>query len=76
MVRPELRLRGRSASEEDQESLCDSLMLYPPLDEVCACVWFFVFLLDLGSQALVYACVSLVFLLTGESSQNVSCVIN
>ena len=36
MVRPELRLRGRSASEEDQESLCDSLMLYPPLDEVCA----------------------------------------
>ena len=67
MVRPELRLRGRSASEEDEghESLCDTVLYCILL--LMRCVWFCVFLLDLGSQALVYACVSLVFLLTGSA---------
>ena len=58
-------------SEEDQESLCDTVLCCILLSMRCVrlrCVWFCVFLLDLGSQALVYACVSLVFLLTGESS--------
>ena len=61
MVRPELRLRGRSASEEDEESLCDTVLCCILLSMRCVrlrCAWFCVFLLDLGSQALVYACVS------------------
>ena len=61
MVRPELRLRGRSASEEDEESLCDTVLCCIFLVMRCVrlrCVWFCVLLLDLGSQALVYACVS------------------
>ena len=60
MVRPELRLRGRSASEEGEESLCDTVLCCILLSMRCVrlrCVWFCVFLLDLGSQALVYACV-------------------
>ena len=61
MVRPELRLRGRSASEEGEESLCDTVLCCILLSMRCVrlrCVWFCVFLLDLDSQALVCACVS------------------
>ena len=56
MVRPELRLRGRSASEEGAESLCDTVLCCIFLVMRCVrlrCVWFCVFLLGLGSQALL-----------------------
>ena len=56
MVRPELRLRGRSASEEGEESLCDTVLYCIFLLMRCVrlrCVWFCVFLLGLGSQALL-----------------------
>ena len=37
------------------------------------CVWFCVFLLDLGSQALVYACISSCVPPHGGELQSISC---
>ena len=76
MVRPELRLRGRSASEEGEESLCDTVLCCIFLVMRCVrlrCVWFCVLLLDLGSQALVYACVSSCVPPHGGELQSISC---
>ena len=77
MVRPELRLRGRSASEEGEESLCDTVLCCIFLVMRCVrlrCVWFCVSLLDLASQALVYACVSSCVLPDGGEPHRVSCL--
>ena len=69
MVRPELRLRGRSASEEGEESLCDTVLYCIFLLMRCVrlrCVRFCVFYLTLAPRP---CCVCL---LTGESSSCLS----
>ena len=77
MVRLELRLRGRSASEEGEESLCDAVLCCILLSMRCVrlrCVWFCVSLVDLASQALVYACISSCVPPDGGESHRVSCL--
>ena len=62
--------------EEGEESLCDTVLCCIFLVMRCVrlrCVWFCVLLLDLGSQALVYACVSSCVPPHGGELQSISC---